>query len=58
MRSLILADIHANIDALDAVLRAAELLRIDCVLLLGDLIGYNAAPADSIARRASIAPVT
>lgn len=56
MRSLILADIHANIDALDAVLRAADLLRIDRILLLGDLIGYNAAPAEVLHRLDTLAP--
>ena len=55
-RSLILADIHGNIDALDAVLRAAETLRIDRVLLLGDLVGYNAAPADVLRRLDTLAP--
>ena len=60
MRSLVLADIHANIEALEAVLRAAEGLRIDRVLLLGDLVGYNASPVavlrrlDALAAAASI----
>lgn len=42
MRALILSDIHANIDALDAVLAAAP--SYDVVWNLGDLVGYNAAP--------------
>jgi predicted phosphodiesterase len=43
MRALILSDIHANIDALDAVLAAAP--RHDVVWNLGDLVGYGAAPS-------------
>ncbi|MGO8719228.1 MAG: metallophosphoesterase family protein [Acidobacteriaceae bacterium] len=42
MRALILSDMHANIDALDAVLEAAP--EHDVVWNLGDVVGYNAAP--------------
>jgi diadenosine tetraphosphatase ApaH/serine/threonine PP2A family protein phosphatase len=56
MRSLVLADIHANIDALDAVLQAAETLHVDRVLLLGDLVGYNAAPVEVLRRLDTLAP--
>lgn len=42
MRALILSDMHANIDALDAVLEAAP--QHDVVWNLGDIVGYNAAP--------------
>jgi predicted phosphodiesterase len=42
VRYLILSDIHANIDALEAVLTAAATW--DRVLVLGDLVGYGAAP--------------
>ncbi|MGC1781362.1 MAG: metallophosphoesterase family protein [Acidobacteriaceae bacterium] len=42
MRALILSDIHANIDALEAVLEAAP--AHDVVWNLGDVVGYNAAP--------------
>ena len=41
MRYLVLADIHANLEALQAVLGAAQ---YDRVLLLGDLVGYGADP--------------
>ncbi len=41
MRYLILSDIHANIDAFEAVLEHAE-GRWDRVLVLGDLVGYGA----------------
>ncbi len=43
MRYLILSDIHANIDAFEAVLAHAE-GRWDRVLVLGDLVGYGAEP--------------
>ena len=43
MKALLLSDIHANIDALQAVLAAAP--AYDVVWNLGDIVGYNAAPA-------------
>ena len=43
MRFLVLSDIHANIDAFDAVLAHAE-GRWDRALVLGDLVGYGAEP--------------
>jgi diadenosine tetraphosphatase ApaH/serine/threonine PP2A family protein phosphatase len=52
MRALILSDIHANIDALDAVLEAAP--KYDVVWNLGDVVGYNAAPEAVIERARSI----
>lgn len=48
MRALILSDIHANIEALDAVLAAAP--KYDVVWNLGDLVGYGAAP-EAVVRR-------
>jgi diadenosine tetraphosphatase ApaH/serine/threonine PP2A family protein phosphatase len=43
MRYLILSDIHANLDAFEAVLDHAS-GRWDRVLVLGDLVGYGAEP--------------
>jgi predicted phosphodiesterase len=43
MRLLVLSDIHANIDAFDAVLAHAE-GQWDRALVLGDLVGYGAEP--------------
>jgi predicted phosphodiesterase len=43
MRYLILSDIHANWEALQAVLAAAE-GRYDKILCLGDVVGYGADP--------------
>ena len=42
MRYLVLSDIHANLEALDATLDAAP--GYDSVLVLGDLVGYGADP--------------
>jgi len=57
MRTLILGDIHSNIDALDAVLMAAASLRIDRAVVLGDLVGYNAAPRQVLWRLDTLAPI-
>lgn len=48
MRALILSDIHANIDALEAVLAAAP--AYDVVWNLGDIVGYGAAPNEVVER--------
>lgn len=42
MRVLLLSDIHANIEALDACLAVAP--DYDVVVNLGDVVGYNASP--------------
>ncbi|HYX53141.1 MAG TPA: metallophosphoesterase family protein [Candidatus Limnocylindrales bacterium] len=42
MRILILSDIHANLEALEACLAAAP--EHDCVYNLGDIVGYGANP--------------
>ncbi|HSL82002.1 MAG TPA: metallophosphoesterase family protein [Thermoanaerobaculia bacterium] len=44
MRYLILSDMHGNQAALDAVLRRVRRKRFDATLVLGDLVGYGAAP--------------
>ena len=46
MRYLVLSDIHANLEALNAVLAAAQALPSDRVLVLGDLVGYGPHPSD------------
>ena len=48
MRYLILSDIHANLEALDATMAAAA--AHDRVLVLGDLVGYGADPNAIIER--------
>ena len=48
MRLLLLSDIHANIEALEACLAVAP--GYDMVVSLGDVVGYNAAPNEVCAR--------
>ena len=48
MKYLILSDIHANLEALDAVLAAAT--AYDHALVLGDLVGYGANPEEVVQR--------
>ena len=55
MRYLILSDIHANLDALDAVLASAT-GEWDAVLVLGDLVGYGAEPNAVIERVRELGP--
>ncbi len=47
MRYLILSDIHANAEALDAVL-ADSAGEYDEILCCGDLVGYNASPVEVV----------
>lgn len=49
-RYLILSDIHANLEALSAVLRSVVRRRYDAVFCLGDLVGYGASPDVVVAR--------
>ena len=44
MRYLVISDIHANVEAYDAVMAEAATLGYDKVLVLGDLVGYGADP--------------
>ena len=51
MRILVIADVHANLPALDAVLDAAKAGgAIDTVWCLGDVVGYGAQPGECIDR--------
>jgi diadenosine tetraphosphatase ApaH/serine/threonine PP2A family protein phosphatase len=56
VRYLIIADVHANLEALDAVLAAAD-GRWDRVLVLGDLVGYGASPNEVIERLRGLDPL-
>jgi diadenosine tetraphosphatase ApaH/serine/threonine PP2A family protein phosphatase len=47
MRRLIVSDIHANIEALEAVLKDAE-GGYDEIVCCGDLVGYGASPAEVV----------
>lgn len=51
MRYALISDVHANIQALDAVLADVDRRRdIDAVYHLGDLVGYSANPNEVVAR--------
>ena len=57
LRYLILSDIHANVDALDTVLKAAPAGTWDRLLVLGDLVGYGAEPNAVIERILALQPL-
>ena len=48
MRYAVISDIHSNLEALTAFLKAAENLDIDKTICLGDIVGYNANPNECI----------
>lgn len=53
----IISDVHANLEALQAVLAAIEKEKIDSILFLGDCVGYGPSPnecVDLIRKNASI----
>lgn len=54
MTVLVLSDIHANIDALEAVL--ADAAGYDAVWFLGDVVGYGPDPEACVARLRWLAP--
>jgi diadenosine tetraphosphatase ApaH/serine/threonine PP2A family protein phosphatase len=54
MRYLIFSDLHANLDAFEAVLGAAP--PADRILILGDIVGYGAEPNAVIDRVRELAP--
>jgi diadenosine tetraphosphatase ApaH/serine/threonine PP2A family protein phosphatase len=56
MRYLILSDIHANLEALDAVLAAESPASYDAVLVLGDLVGYGPDPNVVVERVRALNP--
>jgi predicted phosphodiesterase len=50
MRFAIFSDIHANLEALEAVLRDAETQKCTNYVCLGDIVGYNANPHECVSR--------
>ncbi|HEX2162836.1 MAG TPA: metallophosphoesterase family protein [Thermoanaerobaculia bacterium] len=56
MRLLVLSDVHGNVEALDAVLARVRRKRFDAVLMLGDVVGYGAAPNQVVERLLDLAP--
>jgi len=57
MRYLVLSDIHANLEALDAVLADAASSDCDATIVLGDLVGYGADPNAVVDRVRALNPV-
>ena len=58
MRVAVLSDIHGNLEALEAVLEALDRRRVDKLVCVGDLIGYNASPdecVEALRRRDAVA---
>ncbi len=50
MRLAVISDIHANLEALEAVLDDARESRCTDFVCLGDVVGYNANPQECVAR--------
>lgn len=48
MKYAIISDIHSNIEALQAVLKAIEQEEVDKILCLGDIVGYGPNPNECI----------
>lgn len=57
MRFAVLADVHANLHALDAVLDLLERERPDRWIVAGDLVGYGPLPDECVARVLELDPV-
>lgn len=49
MRLAIISDIHANLEALQATLATIAAQSADRIVCLGDIVGYNANPAECVA---------
>jgi predicted phosphodiesterase len=58
MRVGIFSDVHANIEALDAVLSAFREEQIDEYYCLGDVVGYGASPNECIEKVRNVAKTT
>jgi len=48
MRFAVIADVHGNLEALEAVLNELEKLGVDQIFSLGDIVGYNANPNECL----------
>jgi len=58
LRYAVLADIHSNLEALEAVLSALESDRIDHYVCAGDVVGYGADPKHCLDRIRELCDVT
>lgn len=57
MKIAFLGDIHANLEALEAVLQAAGQLGADRYVCIGDIVGYNPNPSECIRIIRSLEPL-
>jgi putative phosphoesterase len=48
MKLALISDVHANLEALEAVFQSIASTEVDLILHLGDLVGYNANPGECI----------
>ncbi|MCZ6676109.1 MAG: metallophosphoesterase family protein [Candidatus Poribacteria bacterium] len=56
MRYFVFSDVHANLEAFDAVLSAAAEVDIDRIIFLGDIVGYGARPNEVVDRLRQLSP--
>ena len=48
MRYAVVSDVHANLEAFEAVLEQIDRIEVDKIVSLGDLVGYNANPNECV----------
>ncbi len=56
MRYFIFSDVHANLEAFDAVLSAIAEEQVDKIIFLGDIVGYGAQPNEAVDRLKHLKP--
>ena len=56
MRYFIFSDVHANIEAFDAVLSVIAEEQVDRIIFLGDIVGYGAQPNEAVTRLKQLKP--
>lgn len=50
MRYAVMCDVHSNLEALEAVLDEIKRQKVDSIVHLGDVVGYNANPNECVQR--------
>ena len=58
MRFAFISDIHANLEALEAVLKDIENKKVDEIICLGDIVGYGANPNECVELVSRNCPIT
>ena len=56
MRYFVFSDVHANLEAFDAVLSAIAEEHVDRIVFLGDIVGYGAQPNEVVDRLIELKP--